>query len=516
MFGGSADVSGSPVLTAFLRGLRKRFQRCTVLKLLAKTCPIRSNKRRKHGNDPLEHISSNSSDSDRGRGSSAPCPRALGPLEAEVPVKSVELPDVVSEVNHAGRVADSTATKTRGGELVTGDFGTKNEPKEGVIFKKTKRGCRAGKRKHDVRSASSSSSCFKKQKTKNGCTLNSVQGNASHAVAAMASFLPAPVATAMSSNRGHGAAAGTVDLLPRHNSSSLQCEGNLARDPLVGVETSATNGTGLGPTIRPGPDSDYGHGHGHGDGDRPPGCFPQRAAALHMALETVSAPRTGTVGDRLLARMRSNVFRDITLTHTRRKSSAAGPQPAECTSRGGYISQDENVKRSRGVSRALSHRTSAVTSEVQREGRNIGIDSKATAVRGGLHSNLKSNFSIGAAVNRFQYWAESSSSPRGEEEEEEAEVDEADGDFLGVFEGAGSGVPVLPVTSEDITARHHHPCNASASDNNCTDVTESVSSLLVSEGINATTRRDLDSGLALHVTYRTLRTEVGAELFSLI
>jgi hypothetical protein len=158
--------------------------------------------------------------------------------------------------------------------------------------------------------------------------------------------------------------------------------------------------------------------------------------------------------------------------------------------------------------------SSALQSEVQGGGGGGGVTNKsmcdmereAKATKEWPQSDRRISFSSDTSVTEFQYWVESSEGTGGKDE------GEGEGDCpkkaLDVSDAAESRLPVNTVTDKCINPTPDNLFNHSASDNNCTDVTESVSSLLVSEGIRATTARTLDSGLALHITYRTLRTEV--------
>ena len=500
VFGGTPELSESfmknSILVAFLRGLRKRFQRCTVLKFLARGCPIGSNKRRNRKNDGVKLIFGSHRSSSI---SSALQQHAPHPMETDMPQKPVIFPNTGFEesARSLNSVADCKAStvpcQAMEGEQVTRDLVIK---KEEAIFKKTKRGCRGGKRKLEIRSAFSSSS-YKKQKSQDGCAVDSVQQTAPSAPMVEPYIPTATTASKQSANNRYDVTGNPSGHSHDQITASTHCN-SLPYGPLSRASTNTTSGPGPYPAP----------GSTHGPSSYPP----QRAEASQKPDKPINAPRTGTVGDRLLARMRSNVFKDITLTRTHQASSTTGPTSADNTSPGGYISQDDCVRRSRGVSQFVATHKLAVQSEARGGGGGGGGTNKsggemkreAKATKEGLQSDRRISFSSDASGNEFQYWVESSEGSRGR--------DEGEGDctksMVAVSDTAECRLPIRTVTYNDNNPTPDNPCDHSASDNNCTDVTESVSSLLVAEGIRATTARILDSGLALHVTYRTLRTEV--------
>jgi hypothetical protein len=157
---------------------------------------------------------------------------------------------------------------------------------------------------------------------------------------------------------------------------------------------------------------------------------------------------------------------------------------------------------------------SALQSEAQGGGggvtnkRQCDMEREAKAPTEWSQSDRRTSFSLDTSVNDFQYWVESSEGTGGKDDGDGEGEGDCAKNVLNVSDTAESRLPVNTVISNYINPTLDNLYDHSASDNNCTDVTESVSSLLVSQGIKATTARALDSGLALHVTYRTLRTEV--------
>jgi hypothetical protein len=511
LLGGSPEMSESfmrnSLLIAFLRGLRKRFKRCTVLKFLARGCPIGSRKHKNRKNGEVEVIDSYR----RGSISGAPKQCTKQPIETDLPQKSVAFPDNGYEGNPLSfnplacckaTAALCTATAAlcaaKEGEHVTRDNGMK---KEGVHFKKTKRGCRGGKRKLEIRSASTTSS-NKRRKNEDGCAVDSIDQTAtSH-------LLSAATASKQSTNGQYGVTGYPTDLCHNHNTACTYRD--LTYGPVPRVSSTTTNM----PDNCPGPYPAQGPSHGPCSYPPPP----KSALASQKTVQPVNAPRTGTVGDRLLARMRSNVFKDITLTRSRKEPGTAGPSSADSSPPGGYISQDDCVRRSRRASRSIVLANSALQSEAQGGGggggggvtnkRQCDMDREAKAPMELPQSDRRISFSSDTSVNDFQYWVDSSEGTGGKDEGDGEGVGDCAKNVLDVSDTAESRLPVNTVISNDINPTPDNLYDHSASDNNCTDVTESVSSLLVSEGIRATTAQALDSGLALHVTYRTLRTEV--------
>ena len=112
MFGGTPELSESfmknSILVAFLRGLRKRFQRCTVLKFLARGCPIGSNKRRNRKNDGVKLIFGSHRSSSI---NSALQQHAPHPMETDMPQKPVIFPNTGFEesAHSLNSVADCKA-----------------------------------------------------------------------------------------------------------------------------------------------------------------------------------------------------------------------------------------------------------------------------------------------------------------------------------------------------------------------------------------------------------------------
>jgi hypothetical protein len=499
LFGGSPEMSESfmrnSLLIAFLRGLRKRFQRCTVLKILARGCPIGSRKHKNRKNSEVEVI-----DSYRG-GSSSDAPKQCDkhPMEIDLPQKSRAFTENGYE-GSAGCKATAVLCKAEEGEHVMRDVGMK---KEEVHFKKTKRGCRGGKRKLEIRSASPTSS-NKRRKNEGGCAVDSIDQTAtSH-------LLSATTATKQSTNGQYGVTGYPIGLC--HNHSTACTYRDLTYGPVPRVSSTTTNR----PDNCPGPYPAQGPSHRPSSYPPPP----KSALASQKTVQPVNAPRTGTVGDRLLARMRSNVFKDITLTRSRKEPGTAGPSSADCSPPGGYISQDDCVRRSRRASRGMVLSNSALQSEAQGGGggggggggvtnkRQCDMEREAKAPTEWSQSDRRKSFSLDTSVNDFQYWVESSEGTGGKDEGDGEGEGDCAKNVLNVSDTAESRLPVNTVISNYINPTLDNLYDHSASDNNCTDVTESVSSLLVSQGIKATTARALDSGLALHVTYRTLRTEV--------
>lgn len=504
--GGSPDLSESfmrnSLLSTFLRGLRKRFQRCTVLKYLAKRCPVGSNKRRNRKNGAVILPDSHGHSSN-----STPHQRAQYLRKTDVPLKSVIFPDDGYGGNTISRLGGCKATavpcEAREGEQVVRDF---EVIKEAVNFKKTKRGCRGGKRKLEVRSASSTRS-YKKQKTQIGRERDPVEQTAPSEIV-IQPYLIRVTSASKQSTHGECSAAGNPPGLCYGNKTA-STDSNMTQGPVSRVST--------GNTTRPKPQSEP---HpAPGSAPEPPSYPPQHAQTAKETIKPANAPRTGTVGDRLLARMRSNVLKDITLTRNRKESTAAGPSSATNSPPGGYISQDDYDRRSRGASRGGVHGNARVLSEAigggrgERMKRESEMEREIRATKEGSRTDCRISFSSDTSVNRFQYSVESS--------EGTGKMDQDEGKDEGKDEGEGESYCKKSMRHISDATRLRQPVNTvakidinptsydhSASDSTCTDVTESVSSLLVSEGIRATTARILNSGLALHVTYRTLRTEV--------
>ena len=254
-----------------------------------------------------------------------------------------------------------------------------------------------------------------------------------------------------------------------------------------------------------------------------------KAAALPSTSplnRTDCQPPLGTVGDRLIARMRSNVAKDITLRTKKSRSVTTQSVSTSPTSRG-YVSQEDTVCKS------VKRSTRSTTKDSKHTVPSALQDTDHQVCSGVTRGN-------GNTINKFQYDVASRGSEENDDSREEKMAlndkrssiylssacaatesavhsnhsqgggqgqGERQGQGQGQGEGQGQGQGEKQSQGQGQTQLSGGTIH-SQSDGN-TEITESVCTVMWLQGMDAATgSKAMKSGLALHVNYRTYSTQV--------
>lgn len=213
---------------------------------------------------------------------------------------------------------------------------------------------------------------------------------------------------------------------------------------------------------------------------------------------------TGTVGDRLLARMKRNVLQDITLP---KKNTRNGPEPSingtpeNLIFPGGYISQEESIRRSHQLKQTKAPLSNKKLKDGSKERRG------SVAV---YDTNVKKNeerSNIPMKLIKFRY--DSDTLDSDDENTDHTSVGFYPPKFLGPDSIKKRDLSLSPEI-EVYVRSDSGMLVRSDSEINCTDTTESLTSAQWLEAMTATSSRTMKSGLSQHMNFRTLRTEVSS------
>ena len=241
---------------------------------------------------------------------------------------------------------------------------------------------------------------------------------------------------------------------------------------------------------------------------------------------TKSPLGTVTVGDRLVARMRSNVAKDITLRTKRSRNLITAQSSSSSPTSRGYISQDDTIRKSlkRSTRSATSTTGTKHTRHTPLQDPNDNVISRTTK---------SSGIFIDLTLNKFEYDERSYGSNEKKDSLKErmsendmkstrcfsdvrttsdsaVETDHCQSEIQGQGQGQGQGQNYSQgqghyIGDPSMTIPTQSECN--------TEITESVCTVMWLQGMDAATNsRAMRSGLSHHVNSRTYSTQVSTLL----
>jgi hypothetical protein len=547
------------LLRAFLTGIRVRFQNCSVVKSLARHCPMVSSKLKQRAsavdyvalrssvvkgniaakkkiNQRAEVVEKQVSDSTQAVYNAAYC-RHRGKSIALDSIRSDTAPldndrENRKYVLNLGAVPISNQNIMNEQVLEESEYDSECDDKNTVSkenekpYKKTKRGCRGGKRKQGVKSFFDF--LARKRSRPSGFCSDDVEVVSSHPPTSAGSADHARVVTFAEyegedrkgrregQGEGEDKREGKVAAFAsnvRHDS------GNHHEDSVIDDTAQEASSKNI-PSYHSfrlqnaTPRTTGTHSQSESTSqpcsrtsDSAKAAAPPSTSPLNR---TDSQPSLGTVGDRLIARMRSNVAKDITL-RTKKSRSVTTQSVSTSPSSRGYVSQEDtvckSVKRStRSATKGLKH---TILPALQ--------DTDHRACSGVTRGN-------GNTINKFQYDVASRGSEENDDSREEKMLlsDKSSSKYLSSARAATESAVHSSHSQDERQGQRQGQGQSqgqgqtqlsggtihSQSDGN-TEITESVCTVMWLQGMDAATgSKAMKSGLALHVNYRTYSTQV--------
>ena len=465
IFGSTIEIEivfDRAALTPFLEHIRKNFRKCEILRCLSRKCPIKASK-------PDEERQPISKDIEEDK------------TVSEIPKNGTDLGDESNPQSQSHSILEKLDIDENHDSSSIVNIKRQNRKEEGeeevepltgqailnqkikinvenidqkILYKKTKRGCRGGKKSHDQNSSYYHYQCSKrkKQKFRSSSLVHLGENSTDKTPEKIVSFAEEITNT-------------------KYEKSAIVAE--------IGVEKEMQME------------------------EKEEGAAQKETVSKNTRSQS---PRvTGTVSDRLLARMQRNILQDITFPRKIDRTVtdlSREETPDHSIFFGGYISQEEGIRR--------SHRLRQTdTPQTNREKRKTSSTKRKQRV---IDSNIKNNF-IGskdpALVKRIRFRYNSDTADSEDEDSDHTTSRLCYSEFLGL-NSPKIGDPPVPMKSDiEVHVRSDsEEVVRSDSDINCTDATESISSAQWLEAMTMTSSKAMKSGLSHHVNFRTLITEV--------
>jgi hypothetical protein len=558
------------ILRALLKGIRVRFQHCSVVKSLARHCPMVSSKVKQRAS-AVDGVALGSSVVKGNKAAKKNRDQSAEVVEKQVLASTPDVCDAVYS-RHRGKytaldsiigdqapVDDDRENQRHESNLGTVPISSQKIMNEQVLeeseydsecedkntgcagntgsegsekpHKKTKRGCRGGKRKQGVKSFFDSLA-RKRSRPSDYCS-DDVEVVSSHPLRGAGSADHARVVTFAKhegeDRKGNGEGGQGVGKGATFASNVRHDSGNHHEDSVIddtAQEASSRNVPSYHSfrlqSATPCITSTHSHTQSQGHHCSRTSDSVKTAAfpSTSPLNRTDSQPPIGTVGDRLIARMRSNVAKDITLRTRKSRSVATQIVSTSPTSRG-YVSQEDTVRKS------VKRSTRSITKDSKHTILSTLQDTDHPACSGVTRRN-------GNTINKFQYDVASHGSEENDDSREEKmflsdksscrylssacaatesavhsnhsqDERQGQGERQGQSQGQGQGEKQSQGHGQtQLSGGTIH----SQSDGN-TEITESVCTVLWLQGMDAATgSKAMKSGLALHVNYRTYSTQV--------
>ena len=536
---------------ALLKGIRGRFQNCSVIKSLARHCPMVSSKleqrasavdsvalgisvvkaniaAKKKVNQGAEVVKKQFLDSTQDVHSAAYCRHRVKNTALDSIISDPALYDddggnlrhvsnlgtvpISSQKIINGQVLDESEYDSEHGDTNTGNTGSKGNEKP---HKKTRRGCRGGKRK---RGAKSFFDCLarKRYRPPDICS-DDVEVASCHPLKSAGSADHARVVTFAKhegedrkGEDGNGQGQGLAFASHVRLDSGHHHEDSVIDDTAQEVSSRNFPSYHSFRLQNATPRSTGTHSQSHSQGQpssRTSDTVKTAALPSTSPLDgTDPQPPTATVGDRLVARMRSNVAKDITLRIRKSRSVTTWSVSTSPSSRG-YVSQEDTVCKSvrrstRSTTKGLEHTVLSAPQDTD-HWKCIGVTKGDGATDCEFQYDVASRGSdeIDDSRDKKMHLNDESSSKylSGACVVTDSAVDSnhSQGDRQG--QGQGQDERLTQLSGGTIHSQ---------SDGN-TEITESVCTVLWLQGMDAATgSKTMKSGLALHVNYRTYSTQV--------
>lgn len=537
----SQQFEGSPILTAFVEGIQKRFLSCSVLKYLAKHCPIESigNKKRKNINARGKKIQTSSSYGDGvgcGEVNEGDGDDVLHSAEYGGFNKLNCLTELITAVpnnpygqSHGHGLSSSTVGSYMCDESILGrlpirgDINTVTVEKVNIpCYKKTKRGCRGGQGNRIFSNSSSNSNknTHKSDKKRKHSAVSSntetVNMNSSQNIPKVVTFAGETLDPADSRIPYKSCSSSSM----RKDSYPVGVMKSYCSDDQRGDKVPDTNLNIPVPNTLNCGDKIGGFGL-HVSGTISSTFLPASNTAISKTppLTRHAAKRRCTVGDRLLSRMRCNTKQDITLSLSSKRPKVAPTLSDDNRIDGGYISQEDTVRRSSRLSYTNVRTSSPLCGVVcfdppKGKNREMPTDPRPKESRHGNHDGDHDNDGDGDGDGGCDFTYDVDSIGRDQCDANISVGDmgnERDRDCCDV-EALHDRKCVSTAEPYNTSTQHHvsHgplPLYVEGGESN-TQATESVSSAEWLQNMKVLSSRTDGSGLSHHINSRALTTEV--------